>query len=135
MNEWPKQPLIKDEAHEEANMMKVEAGYGGMVLAGFSEPRTAAQYDAALLVVEEIKQMAEEEPLTRKVLSNIARLAVKSGYGVLTIINILGLIDFQADQVMIDNDREQVLEKIKDASARLKELKDEAMKLGEYERD
>jgi len=130
--------LNEDEAHEEANMMRIKAGAdpgSKEFLKEFQGPKTKEEYDKALAVVEEIKQMVgKKEPMTQKVFSEISRLAIQSGYGVLMVIAELTRAKAEgktADEIY--QKKNDMLRKIDSASAKLKELQAQANDLGEFD--
>lgn len=119
MPKLPPDKLNEKEAHEEAAMMKSilrdEPTHDDYIM-----PRTAEEYDRALFVVEQIKRMAEEEPLTEKVFCEIARLTAKSGYVV------LGFLAYLNERILTNkefSDKENILRSLDDASKKLKDLK------------
>jgi hypothetical protein len=126
-----KEPLSKNDAKDEANMMESKLGvmpdfYGYMRESKRGKP-TAEDYDKALEVVEEIKKMAEEEPLTKKILTEIARLAVKSSLGVAEVFAAMaGISGVSGPAEIIYQKKIKVLESLEDASTKLKGLKAEA---------
>ncbi len=134
--EKPSSLLNKDEAHEEANMMNVKLGvdtyFGGMREKNGRKP-TAEDYDKALEVVEQMKKMAEEEPLTEKVFSKISRLAVKVGFGIAEVFVVMaapGAAMVTGTATKLEYKKEDVLKKLEDASTKLRELKAEAEEFG-----
>lgn len=139
IEQMPQQPLKKDEAHDEANMIRSELKvdsvlFGRMWKDGrLTEKPKAEDYDRALEVVEEIKLMAEKEPLVQKALIDISRLAVKSGYGVLEVFSALSSGISGDSTKDIYQDKLEVLKKIESASARLKSLRAGAKEFGESE--
>ncbi|MCX6763903.1 MAG: hypothetical protein NTZ97_04220, partial [Candidatus Moranbacteria bacterium] len=121
-----KEARENEEAHDLANMMKVELG-AIPAYEKYLKPTTAEEYDKALEVVEEIKRMAEEEPLTQKVLYEIARLAVKSSYGVAEVLAALpeSNPNLKYGETMlwkIDNNKTELLKKLEDATMKLRKL-------------
>ena len=69
-------PLSKEAAHEEADMLRAKMEISprtGKGPEGF-EP-TAADYDAALTALEELKELAAREPVTERVLGVLGRLS------------------------------------------------------------
>ena len=69
-------PLKNSVAHDETNMVRAKLHLSPEE--SYLKPKTGEEYDEALAVVEAIKRMAEAEPLSEKVLYEIARLATKS---------------------------------------------------------
>ena len=144
--EKPTEPLNVDEAHEEANMMKVLARANHdqheNILASEkpadwnmeTKNLTAEDYDKALEVVEEMKKMVEEEPLTEKVIFKLARLSAKSVYGFQKLLTHLSTLpdSFIATGGIIREENE-TLKKLNDASSELQKLKAEAEKWGRTE--
>jgi hypothetical protein len=127
-------PLSKDEAHDEANMMnvklKVDPRFGD-IREKHGEKPTAEDYDKALEIVEQMKKMAEEEPLTEKVFSGMSRLAVKAGFGTAEVFGAMaGIGGASGPAEMIDQKKIKVLENLEDASTKLKKLKAEAEEFG-----
>ncbi len=91
------------------------------------ETRTAEDYKNALEVVEEIRQKAQEEPLTRKVLLELARLATRSGYGVLKCLTFITAGEMAGVALAgMEEEKKHVLEKLSDAASELKRLEAEA---------
>jgi len=126
-------PLSKDEAHDEANMMnvllKVDPWFGGMREKHGKKP-TAEDYDKALEVVEQMKKMAEEEPLTEKALAQVARLAVKGGLGTAEVFAAMSGVGIHGPAEIIYQKKLKVLENLEDASIKFKKLKAEAEEFG-----
>jgi len=137
--QWPQQPLNNAEAQEEANMMraKLEANperTGQVMETG--EKITAEDYDKALEVVEEMKRMAEEEPASKKVMYEMARLATKSKYGIRIGLTYLSTLPdaFWATAGLKD-ERKEALGKLDDAASELRKLKAEAEKFEDIKVD
>lgn len=136
----PQQPLNEEKAHEEANMMRVKLGidprFGWKMENGRHEGRpTAEDYDKALEVVEEMKSIAEKEPLTKKVLLELARLATKSAFGVYKGFASIASGPWAGDTAVreIDRTEEGVLNEFDDAASELRKLRAEAEEFGRQE--
>lgn len=138
-----KKPLSKNEAHDEANMMNVklaeEPDWYNKVKRVNGEQKwspKAEDYDRALEVVEEVKKMVEEEPLTEKVLTNIARLAVKSSFGVAEVFAAMaGISGVSGPAEMIYQKKIKILENLDDASKKLSDLKAKGKEFGKRENE
>ncbi len=84
---------------------------------GLFEETTAADYDSALQAIEELKKLSAEEPATEKVLSALARASEVGRFLVMNAISTgwYGAYDF-----------EEKMQKLEDASAKLRALKEKA---------
>jgi len=134
----PQQRLNEAEAHEEANMMRVKLGVDPEF--GWKENGrmpTAEDYDRALKVVEKMKRMAEKEPLTKKVLIELARLATKSAFGLYKGFAFIASGPWAGDIAAREAGREEegVLNKLDDAASDLRKLKAEAEEFGKQENE
>jgi hypothetical protein len=118
IEQGPQISLNKDEAHELANMMKAKWPLVS---------KTAEDYNRALILVEKIKQEAEEEPNVEKVFNNVARQALTNYHDFLDFV--LGLCGSGDDL----EERAITLNGLEDAAKKLKDLKAEAKKVAELE--
>src|ERR1039458_916462 len=85
-------PLSEDEAHDEANLIKAEAGVSPMTgkiseeweeLYGEGREPTAEEYDKALEAIEELKSLVESEPTSDKILRVMKTIAEKTRFGLM----------------------------------------------------
>lgn len=125
-SESEEQRLDLEHAQEEANMMHRERiDREGYPHAGDKAP-TAEDYQQAFEAVEEIRRLAEEEPASEKMLLLIAQKVQEmktSGRLLLEAMKMVGI--FGGDREA-DNRHEAMMERLKTAGQRLKELKEGA---------
>jgi hypothetical protein len=115
--------LGEDEAHAEANMLRVK-----LKEIVHREP-TSEDYDKALQAVEEMKRLAEEEPAFAKVLHEAARIGNRyfqdAAEGLLWALT-LGKRPDERDLL----NREEFLNMFEDAASQLEVLKKDAESYG-----
>ena len=138
--------LSEEEAHNEANILRARmkvSHHSGTIekKVGRScnievEP-TAEDYDQALKEIENLRQLAEEEPGAMKMLHEIGRIAHKSTLVVELIF--VGFQDLLSPEIMMSPATVGTLNKLRtskvfeDAVARLKRMKKEGIEWGEQE--
>ena len=109
----------------------------------FSRKATAEDYDRALKTVEELRQLAEEEPDVLKALFKIARIANRSIEGVSYVLSVLfvdiprNIINGQAGAIPKEKaiSHEEMMHRFEDAAFKLNELKKHAEELAQNFRD
>ena len=126
-------PLGYNKAHKLANMMQVE---------GRERMQTKEDYDKALVTIEVMKKMAEEEPRSLKLTVLFARLLTSEFFKAVEIGNRLrnigkdddGLFNWKAYKAEgLEMDKQRVLRTLEDAAVRLRNLRDDADKLGRHQ--
>jgi hypothetical protein len=140
-----KMPLEK--AQEEANIMRVIASdENKSSLREFEKPRTKEEYDKALKVLEQLKQLIKEEPAAEKILGEISRLSIISGYSILSVLDDIAQgsplrylypKEYQNNPQkstfeILDAD-DKALKRIENVSAKLKYLREKGNFLGDLE--
>ena len=114
VEQGPQAPLNEDESHELANMMK--ARWPQM-------SRTAEDYNRALILVEEIKREAENEPDVRKVFNAVARQAVTNYHDFIDfVLELCGSGDDYGERAITLRGLEDAAKKLKDLEAQAKEV-------------
>ena len=113
------EPLPDDVAHVEANMVRTK------LRELVDHEPTARDYDRALLAIEEMRQLAEEEPQFDKILNKLFRIGNKyfnEAADSLLWLATLGARPDESDRSF----REHTLQMFHDAAGRLDELKKKA---------
>ena len=135
---------IKVDAHEDANMMRVIASEAPEY-SEFKKPKTKEEFDNALETLEELKKMVENEPVAQKVLGQLARLAVISGYtawDVMRQVNAGSAFSKHRNDTFeetmeynteVSEKRDVVLRSIESVSSKLKSLRNDADNLANAE--
>jgi len=145
IEKFNKTHLNEDEAHEKANMMRVVASEAPEY-SEFKKPKTKEEFDSALEALEQLKKMVEEEPVAQKILGQIARLSIISGYTAWDVMRQISsgsafskhrndtyeeTLDFNAEA---SEKRNVALRSIESASSKLKSLRNDADDLANTEK-
>ena len=133
-------PLSPEAAREEADMLRAtlnvspetgkihEPAFDRELRLFYELKRapTAEDYDAALQAVEELVELAKNEPTSEKLFNAFARLSGKTVYGVTSVMNVLAGPISDSRQTFIDKDHGIWMAQFEDASSKLKTLRDKA---------
>ena len=121
--------LSLEKAQESANMMKtkLEMDEDGMINSEkeYREP-TAEDYEAALQAVEEMEQLAEHEPAAEKMVMLMGRVAERTRDGAMVLLRTFAMP--WGGSAKAEATHASIMERLTDASKKLKDLKDEAKK-------
>ena len=133
-----KEQLGPEEAQEEANMMRAKAGVrpetGKTHRSDKYDPKgretLPEDYDKALEVVEEMKQLAANEPSAEKVVLQLGRVVEKTRYIVVGLLKLpAGILEAVSGGLVeesFDIKHEDLMKRLESASKQLRDLKKEA---------
>ena len=135
--------LTKDEAHDEANMVRAKAG----VRPGSSGNRitnpdrydyrwdsrnaTKEDYDQAFAVINQLKEAAKDEPTYQKVAAQIMRVAARPVQDFLHSLDVLA--SGPSIRKDVENWHEKRLKTFEDAEKRLRDMQKPGEKFGKEE--
>lgn len=124
--------MDSNEAHEEANLIRAKAGVSPETAKmpdpedGFMRKATPEDYDEALKVVEEMKQLAEDEPAAEKMMMLIGRVAERTRDGAMVLLRTFAMPwggDSKAEKT-----HDAIMARLTDASKEISDLKHKADK-------
>jgi hypothetical protein len=135
----PETRLNENEAHDEANLIKAEAGVSPMTgkiseeweeLYGEGREATVEEYDEALKAIEELKSIVESEPASDKILRVMKTIAEKTKFGLMIALDYIPTgkpVDMVTPQM--ERDHQETVKGLEGAVGQLKELKKKAEEL------
>jgi hypothetical protein len=134
--------LTKDEAHDEANMMRVKLGVfprnsriatdGNFASLYEGERPSSEEYESAFKIIEQLKQAAKDEPTYQKVAAQIMRIAARP---VQELLHRMDFVDSENSVKNVEKWHEERLKTFEDAEKRLKDLQKSGKLFGELESD